>query len=80
MEIHTAKQAQENLNKLINLTHDYREPIYIVGDKNKGVLISEEEYSGMQETLYILSVPGMKEKILEADKEPNETCSKMLDW
>jgi antitoxin YefM len=80
MEIHTVKHAQEHLNQLIDLTHDYNEPIYILGDKNKGVLISEEEYTGLQETLYLLSIPGMRESLIEGKNTPIEECSDKIEW
>lgn len=82
MEIYTVSQASANLAHLTSKVGNYSEPIYIIGDgdKDKAVLISEKEYSGILETLYISSIAGLKESIIEADKEPLENCSKTLDW
>lgn len=82
MEIYTVSQASANLAQLTHKIGIHSEPIYIIGDgeKDKAVLISEKEYSGMIETLYLNSIPGLKESLIEADKEPLENCSKTLDW
>ncbi|WP_341794969.1 type II toxin-antitoxin system Phd/YefM family antitoxin [Rickettsia endosymbiont of Rhinocyllus conicus] len=55
-------------------------PIYIKGKKSKVVLISEEDYRNMEETLYLLSIPNMHKSITEGRKEPIEKCSNKLDW
>ncbi|CAB4168920.1 StbD Antitoxin of toxin-antitoxin stability system [uncultured Caudovirales phage] len=57
MEIYNTTQARANLFKLIDYTVDSHEPVYIVGKKNKAVLISEEDYNSIQETLYLLKSP-----------------------
>lgn len=80
MEIYTTSQARANLFKLVENTSHSHEPVYIVGKSNKAVLISEEDYRAMVETLYLVSIPGMKESILEASKEPLENFSDKLDW
>ena len=86
MEICTISDARANLFQLVSDVTTWHEPVYIIGKKDKAgkrkkaVLISEEDYSGMMETLYISSIPGLKESILEAAKEPIEKCSTKLDW
>ena len=80
MEIYTTSQARAELFKLVdttNLTHD---PIYIVGRRSKAVLIAEEDYRAMQETLHLMSVPGLKNSILVARQEPLNTCVESIDW
>lgn len=80
MEIYTTSQARAELFKLVdtaNLTHD---PIYIVGKRSKAVLIAEEDYRAMQETLHLMSLPGLKESILEARREPLDDCAESIDW
>lgn len=80
MEIYTTSQARENLFKLVDQTSTEHEPIYIVGKRHKAVLISEEDYSSMVETLYLTSVPGMKESLINASKMPLDQYSDSLDW
>lgn len=80
MEIYTTSQARANLFKLIEHTAKLHDPIYIVGKHNKAVLISEDNYRAMIETLYICSMPGMKNSILKASQEPLENFSDTIDW
>ena len=76
----TATQARANLFKLLDQTALSHEPIQITGRRQNGVLISEEDYRAMQETLYLLSVPGMKESLLKSKKAPLKTFSKKRPW
>ena len=48
--------------------------------RNNAVLISEDDWNAIQETLYLCSIPGMRESIIEASKEPLEESIKELDW
>ncbi len=74
----TATQA--NLQNLIDRTQNLYEPVFISGERNNAVLISEEYWRQIQETLHLCSIPGMKESILEASKEPLEESVKELEW
>ena len=80
MDTYTTSQAREDLHNLINIASESHLPIYIVGEHPKVVLISEEYYKGMQETLYLFSIPGMRESILEAREIPLEEYTDILDW
>jgi antitoxin YefM len=82
MEIYTTSQARANLFQLVDDVAMHHQPVYVVGKRNKAVLISEEDYSGMMETLYLHSIPGMVKSILEADKEPLEQCKPLskIEW
>lgn len=80
MAVITATAARTNLYNLIDQTKDFHEPIIISGKRNNAVLISEEDWNAIQETLYLRSIPGMRESILEASKEPLEESAKELDW
>ena len=78
MSATTIKQAQENLAGLIESINLGSEPIIIVNeedDTKNAVLISEEELNSLRETLYLYSIPGMVESIIEADKEPLSECT-----
>ena len=71
----TATTAQKELDTVLDDVTRYNEPVTIVSDNNNVcVLISMEEWSSIQETLYLQSVPGMVEKIKAAAAEPLEDC------
>lgn len=55
-------------------------PIKITGKKNNAILITEDHWNSLQETMCLLSIPGMKESILEAKNEPIENWSSKLPW
>jgi prevent-host-death family protein len=76
----TATQARANLFKLLDQAAESHEPIQITGRRQNGVLVSEEDFRAMQETLYILSVPGMKESLLKAKKAPLKTYTQKRPW
>lgn len=80
MEFYNTSQARNNLFKIIDHVVASHEPTYIVGKQNKVVMIAEEDYRSLMETLHIISVPGLKESILEASKEPIEEFSETIDW
>lgn len=73
-------KVRANLYRLINEMSLSYEPIQITGKKAKAVLISDEDWRSIKETLYLLSIPGMRESIREGLKTPLEKCSEKLDW
>lgn len=76
----TASEARANLYRLIDETATSHQPLLITGKRNKAVLIAEEDWRAIQETLFLLSVPGMRESIREGMETPVEECSEDLDW
>jgi prevent-host-death family protein len=76
----TATEARANLYRLIDEAAASHQPLLISGKRNKAVLICEEDWESIQETLFLLSVPGMRESIREGIKTPIEECDKKLDW
>ena len=76
----TASEARANLYRLIDETASSHQPLLISGKRNKAVLVSEEDWEAIQETLFLLSIPGMRESIREGMEAPVEECSKDLDW
>jgi prevent-host-death family protein len=76
----TASKARAQFFKIMDQTAEYHEPIQITGKRSNAVLISEEDWRSMQETLYLLSVPGMREKILKASRTPRSKMLKKLPW
>jgi len=75
-----AGQTEKSLQELLEETAASHEPIQIIGDVSSGVLISEEDWRAIQETLYLLSIPGMRESIREGIATSVEDCSKELTW
>ncbi len=73
-------KARSNLYKLIDEVIQSSEPIQITGKRGNAILISEQDWHAIQETLYLLSIPGMRESIQEGLKTPIEECSEDLDW
>ena len=80
MAIMTVTQARSNLYNLIDQTRNFHEPIVISGKRNNAVLISEDDWNSIQETLYLCSIPGMRESILEASKEPLDESVEDIGW
>ncbi|WP_295454969.1 type II toxin-antitoxin system Phd/YefM family antitoxin [uncultured Thiodictyon sp.] len=80
MQTLTASEARANLYRLIDETAQSHEPIIISGKRSSAVLISTEDWSAIQETLYLLSVPGLRESIKEGMAEPLTESAKALKW
>lgn len=76
----SASDARARLYRLMDETATSHEPILITGKRSNAVLVSEEDWSAIQETLFLLSVPGMRESIVEGLKTPPSECSTELDW
>lgn len=76
----TISQARERLYRLVDETAATHEPILITGKRANAVLISEEDWEAIQETLFLLGIPGMRESIREGLQTPIDECSQELDW
>jgi prevent-host-death family protein len=76
----TASQARSSLYRIIDETAVTHEPVVITGKRNTAVLVSAEDWAAIQETMYLLSVPGMRESILEGLRCPVAECVKELSW
>jgi len=75
-----ATHARSKLYQLLDEAADSHEPIKITGKRASGVLISEDDWRSIQETLYLLSIPGMRESIRKGMKEPLEKSSDKPGW
>ncbi|MCK4488041.1 MAG: type II toxin-antitoxin system Phd/YefM family antitoxin [Desulfobacterales bacterium] len=76
----TATQARSNLYKLLDTTAQSHEPIEITGKRNNAILIAEDDWRAIKETLYLLSIPKMRESIRKGLKAPLKKCDKDLKW
>lgn len=75
-----ATDARSKLYNLIDETASTHEPILITGKRTNAVLLSESDWKAINETLYLLSIPGMRESIKEGMEEKISESSKELDW
>ena len=80
MSVITASEARANLYRLIDDAASSHQPLLISGKRNRAVLIAEEDWVAIQETLFLLSVPGMRESIREGFDTPVNACTEELDW
>jgi antitoxin YefM len=76
----SATEARSKLYRLIDQTSLSHEPIVITGKRCNAVLISEEDWHSIQETLYLLNIPGMRESIREGLATSVEDCTEEIDW
>lgn len=76
----TASEARKNLYRLIDEAASSHEPLHITGKRSNAVLLSETDWASVQETLYLLSVSGMRESIIDGMATPVEDCEQTLDW
>ena len=76
----TATQLRKEIYRLLDEASKTHEPIQITGKRSNAVLISEEDWRSIQETLYLSSIPDMAESIKEGLNTPIEECDEKLDW
>ena len=74
------KEAQKQLQQLIDSVSESHQPVVIAGQTSNAVLLSESDWASVQETLYLLSIPGMRESIREGMATPIDNCDRHLDW
>ena len=80
MTILNATEARSKLYSLIDEATDSHQSIFIKGKRGNVVLISEEDWNAISETLNLLAIPGMRESIQEGMKVPPSECTQELDW
>lgn len=76
----TATKARGNLYSLINEVRESHEPIQITGKQGNAILISEEDWRSIRETLFLHSIPGLVESIKQSRAEGPNEASAELDW
>ena len=80
MQTLSASDARANFYRLMDQAAESHQPIAITGKRHDAVLLSAQDWQAIQETLYLLAVPGMRESIKEGMAEPIDSCTKELDW
>ena len=76
----TVTEARKKLFSLLDEASSSHEPIHITAKRGGAILISEDDWESVQETLYLLSIPGMRESIRKGLKTPVDKCSEGLKW
>jgi prevent-host-death family protein len=76
----TATAARTHLYRLLDEAAAVHEPIQITGRRGSAVLISEEDWRAVQETLYLLSIPGMRESVRRGLRTPVGKCAEEPGW
>ena len=80
MSVKTATEARANLFKLIDEASQSHKPITITGKRGNAVLVSEDDWNSIQETLYLLNIQGMRDSIVEGLNTPVSECESELNW
>ena len=80
MTILNATEARAKLYSLIDEAAETHKPIVITGKRSNAVLVCEEDWNAISETLHLLSTHGMRKAILEGLDEPVDECAKAIDW
>ena len=73
-------EARTNLYSLIDEASSTHKPITITGKRSNAVLLSEEDWNSINETLFLVSIPGMRESIIDGMETNLNECEKELDW
>lgn len=76
----SATEARSKLYRLIDQASLSHEPIVITSKRGNAVLLSEDDWRSIQETIFLLNIPGMRESIREGLATPIEDCKKEIDW
>ena len=76
----TATEARKQLYKLVDDVSDTHEPVQITGKRGNAVLVGEDDWRAVQETLFLVSIPGMRESIIEGMAAPVEELDGELRW
>jgi len=76
----TATEARKQLYGLLDTIAASHEPVHIAGKRHSAVLIADEDWRAIQETLYLTAVPEMRESIIKGLKTPIDDCDEELDW
>ncbi|WP_127471153.1 type II toxin-antitoxin system Phd/YefM family antitoxin [Thiomicrorhabdus aquaedulcis] len=80
MPILNSTQARANFYGLLTQVNESHEPVTITGKKGNAVLIAEEDWQAINETLHLLSIPGLRESVIEGLHTPLDECSTELNW
>lgn len=80
MKTLSATQARKEIYRLLDEAAETHEPIQITGKRSNAILVSEDDWRSIQETIYLSSIPGMSESIKEGMDTPLDKTESELDW
>jgi prevent-host-death family protein len=80
MKTLSATEARKDIYKLIDRTAETHEPVQIIGKRSNAVLVSQDDWNAIQETLFLHAIPGMAASIREGMETPISECTTELDW
>jgi prevent-host-death family protein len=75
----TAAEARRRFGELVDAVQETHEPIRIVGERGNAVLVAEDDWRAVQETLFLVSIPGMRESIIDGMATPPDRLGGSLD-
>ena len=79
MKTITATSARSDLYRIIDSAQSTHEPVQITGKRGNAVLVAEDDWRAIQETIYLLGIPSMRDSIVKGMAEPVEDCSEEID-
>lgn len=79
-KVMTASQARANIYNLIDETAQTHNPVLITGKRNNVIMISQEDWSAIEETLYLNSIPALAQSIQDSMKAPDDEFSESIEW
>ena len=80
MESINTTDARKRMYELVDQVNESREPVQITGKRTNAVLVAEDDWRAIQETLYLVQIPGMRDSIVEGMSAPAEEFDEELDW
>ena len=77
-----ATNFRKDIYEILKQTIKFNEPVNISKKDGNAVLISEADYNGLMETVYLTSIPEMKEKLIKGKNTPKEDCvaEEEVEW
>ena len=79
MKTITATSARSDLYRIIDSAQSTHEPVQITGKRGNAVLVAEDDWRSIQETIYLLGIPGMRDSIIQGMAEDIDDCSEEVD-
>ena len=79
MKTITATSARSDLYRIIDSAQSTHEPVQITGKRGNAVLVAEDDWRSIQETIYLLGIPGMRDSIIQGMVEDIDDCSEEID-
>lgn len=79
-KVMSASEVRANIYNIMDEAAQSHEPILITGKRNNVVMLSEEDWNAIEETLYLNSIPNMASSVQEAMKAPDSEFSEDIQW